>query len=137
MLVVINIQAIYQAFASDHQVMMATAGEQALTLCKTQQPDILLLDVMMPGMDGHEVCRRLKADPTTRDILVIFITAHTDEVAETFGLELGAVDFISKPINPKIVGARIKTHLTLKAQADVLRQWVYIDGLTGVHNRNR
>ena len=117
--------------------MMATAGKQALTLRKTPQPDILLLDVMIPGMDGHEVCCRLKADPTTRDIPVIFVTAHTDEVAETFGLELGAVDVISKPINPKIVRARVKTHLTLKAQADVLRQWVYIDGLTGVHNRNR
>ncbi len=131
----INIQALYQTFASDHQVMMATSGEQALILCKTQQPDIVLLDVMMPGMDGHEVCRRLKADSSTRDIPVIFVTAHTNEVAETFGLELGAVDFISKPINPKIVRARVKTHLTMKAQADVLRQWVYIDGLTGVHNR--
>ena len=84
MLVVINIQAIYQAFASDNQVMMATAGKQALTLRKTQQPDILLLDVMMPGMDGHEVCRRLNSDPTTRDIPVIFFAAHTDEVISTF-----------------------------------------------------
>jgi diguanylate cyclase (GGDEF)-like protein len=66
---------------------------------------------------------------------VIFVTARTDEAAETLGLELGAVDFISKPINPRVVRARVKTHLTLKAQADLLRQWVYMDGLTGVHNR--
>ncbi len=130
-----NIQVLYRAFAADHQVLMATGGEQALALCAAQQPDLVLLDVVMPGMDGHEVCRRLKADVATRDIPVIFVTAHNDEAAETRGLELGAVDFISKPINPKIVRARVRTHLTLKAQADLLRQWVYTDGLTGVFNR--
>jgi diguanylate cyclase (GGDEF)-like protein len=130
-----NIQALFQTFASDHQVLMATSGEQALALCARQQPDLVLLDVVMPGMDGHEVCRRLKADPATRDIPLIFVTAHSDETAEAQGLDLGAVDFISKPINPKIVRARVRTHLTLKAQSDLLRQWVYIDGLTGVFNR--
>ncbi len=131
----INIQALYQAFSADHQVFMATSGEQALALCASKQPDLVLLDVMMPGMDGHEVCRRLKADPATRNLPVIFVTAHNNEAAETLGLELGAVDFISKPINPKIVRARVKTHLTLKAQSDLLREWVYIDGLTGAYNR--
>ena len=130
-----NIQALYQTFAADHQVFMATSGEQALAVCADKQPDLVLLDVVMPGMDGHEVCRRLKADEATRDIPVIFVTAHSDEAAEARGLDLGAVDFISKPINPKIVRARVKTHLTLKAQSDLLRRWVYIDGLTGVHNR--
>lgn len=131
----INAQVLYQLFSSDHQVLMATAGEQALLLCARQQPDLILMDVVMPGMDGHEVCRRLKADPATRDIPVIFITAFHDEAAEARGLDAGAVDFISKPINPKIVRARVKTHLTLKAQSDLLRNWAYIDGLTGVHNR--
>ena len=131
----INIQALYQAFSADHQVLMATSGAQALALCASQQPDLVLLDVVMPGMDGHEVCRRMKADEALCDIPVIFVTAHSDEAAETLGLEVGAVDFISKPINTKIVRARVKTHLTLKAQADLLRQWVYLDGLTGVHNR--
>jgi diguanylate cyclase (GGDEF)-like protein len=130
-----NIQALYQAFAADHQVLMATSGAQALALCASKQPDLVLLDVVMPDLDGHEVCRRLKADDATRDIPVIFVTAHSDESAETLGLEAGAVDFISKPINPRIVRARVKTHLTLKAQADVLRRWVYLDGLTGVSNR--
>ena len=130
-----NIQALYQAFAADHQVFMATSGEQALALCASKQPDLVLLDVMMPGMDGHEVCRQLKADPDTRDIPIIFVTAHSDEEAEARALEAGAVDFITKPINPRIVRARVKTHLTLKAQTDLLRHWVYIDGLTGVHNR--
>jgi diguanylate cyclase (GGDEF)-like protein len=131
----INIQALYQTFAADHQVLMATSGEQALELCATKRPDLVLLDVVMPGMDGYEVCRRLKEDDATRDIPVIFVTAHNDESAETRGLDAGAVDFISKPINPKIVRARVRTHLTLKAQADLLREWVYTDGLTGVHNR--
>ena len=132
---VANIQALYQAFAADHQVFMATSGEQALALCASKQPDLVLLDVMMPGMDGHEVCRQLKADPETRDIPIIFVTAHSDEEAEARALDAGAVDFITKPINPRIVRARVKTHLTLKAQTDLLRHWVYIDGLTGVHNR--
>jgi diguanylate cyclase (GGDEF)-like protein len=130
-----NIQALYQAFAADHQVYMATQGEQALALCRSQLPDLVLLDVVMPGMDGYEVCRRLKADVATRHVPVIFVTAHNDEEAETRGLDVGAVDFISKPINPRIVRARVRTHLTLKAQTDLLRQWAYIDGLTGVHNR--
>ncbi len=131
----INIQALYQTFSADHQVLMATSGEQALALCTSQQPDLVLLDVVMPGMDGFEVCRRLKADDATRDIPVIFVTAQNDDAAETRGLDAGAVDFIFKPINPKIVRARVRTHLTLKAQADLLREWVYTDGLTGVHNR--
>lgn len=130
-----HVHALYQILADDHQVFMATTGEQALAVCADKQPDLILLDVVMPGMDGYEVCQRLKADAATRDIPVIFFTAHTDESEEALGLDLGAVDFISKPINTKIVRARVKTHLTLKAQADLLRHWVYIDGLTGLHNR--
>jgi diguanylate cyclase (GGDEF)-like protein len=130
-----NVQALYQVFAADHQVFMATSGEQALQVCAARQPDLVLLDVVMPGMDGHEVCRRLKADETLHDIPVIFVTAHSDEAAEEQGLDVGAVDFISKPINPKIVRARARTHLTLKAQADLLREWVFIDALTGLSNR--
>jgi diguanylate cyclase (GGDEF)-like protein len=131
----VNIQVLYQAFSKDHQLFMATSGEQALALCASQQPDLVLLDVMMPVMDGYEVCARLKANPLTRDIPVIFVTAHDDEAAEARGLDAGAVDFIAKPINPKIVRARAKTHITLKLQSDLLRSWAYIDGLTGVHNR--
>ena len=130
-----NIQALYQVFAADHQVLMATSGAQALALCESRQPDLVLLDLVMPGMDGLEVCRQLKGSKTTRDIPVIFVTARHREADETDGLEAGAVDFITKPINPRVVRARVKTHLTLKAQADLLRRWVYIDGLTGVANR--
>ena len=130
-----NIQALFQIFQGDHRVFMATSGEQALAVCRDQQPDLVLLDVVMPGMDGYEVCMRLKADATTRDIPVIFVTSHGDEAAETQGLDVGAVDFITKPINPKVVRARVKTHLTLKSQSDLLRQLAFVDGLTGVANR--
>jgi diguanylate cyclase (GGDEF)-like protein len=130
-----NIQIIHQAFRADHQVLMATSGEQALAACIDKQPDLVLLDVVMPGMDGYQVCQQLKAMEATRDIPVIFVTAHDDVAAETRGLELGAVDFIAKPINPAIVRVRVRTHLTLKRQSDLLRQWATIDGLTGVCNR--
>jgi diguanylate cyclase (GGDEF)-like protein len=131
----INIQVMYQAFGSDYQVFMATGGEQALSICKVNPPDLILLDIVMPGMDGFEVCTRLKADEATTHIPVIFVTAHTDAAQETHGLSLGAVDFIAKPVNPSVVRARVKTHLTLKFQSDLLRQLVFLDGLSGVFNR--
>ena len=131
----INIQVIYQAFAGDYQVFMATNGQQALSLCHANPPDLILLDVVMPDMDGFEVCRRLKADEATAHIPVIFVTAHSDAAQETKGLDLGAVDFIAKPINPNVVRARVKAHITLKFQSDLLRILVFLDGLTGVFNR--
>ncbi len=131
----INIRALYEVFAADYQVYMATSGEQALAVCRDKQPDLVLLDVVMPGMDGHEVCRRIKAEAGSRDTPVIFVTAQHDEAAETRALELGAVDFISKPINRQIVRARVRTHVTLKQQSDLLRKMAFIDGLTGVYNR--
>lgn len=131
----INIQVMYQIFAADHQVFMATGGAQALAFCRATPPDLVLLDIVMPGIDGFEVCTALKTDPNTRDIPVIFVTAHTDEVQETLGLELGAVDFIFKPVNPAVVRARVKTQLTLKFQTDLMRKLVFLDGLTGVFNR--
>jgi diguanylate cyclase (GGDEF)-like protein len=130
-----NIQALYQVFAADYQVFMATSGPQALGLCRDQQPDLVLLDIQMPGMDGFEVCRQIKADAALQDLPVVFVTAHSEPQVETQGLEIGAVDFISKPFNPAVVRARVKTHLTLKLQGDLLRQMVFIDGLTGVYNR--
>lgn len=131
----INIQVLYQIFSADFQVFMATSGAQALAICKDNPPDLVLLDVVMPGMDGFEVCTQLKADAATHNIPVIFVTAHNDAAQETHGLELGAVDFISKPVNPAVVRARVKTHLTLKQQSDILRKLVFLDGLSGVYNR--
>ncbi len=106
----INIQALYQAFAADHQVLMATSGEKALAICRATPPDIMLLDIMMPGMDGYQVLRQLKAHASTAGIPVIFVTSRDSSEDEARGLELGAVDFIAKPINPSIVRARVRTH---------------------------
>ena len=110
----INIQILFSIFSADHEVFMATSGEQALQVCADRRPDVVLLDVMMPGMDGYEVCRRLKADLATQDIAVIFVTAHNDPAQESSGLELGAVDFISKPVNAAVVRARVGAHLLLR-----------------------
>lgn len=130
-----NIQVLYKAFSSTYQVFMATTGPRALEVCREQQPDLVLLDVVMEGMDGHEICRQMKADSQIRDIPIIFVTAHDDPAEETRGLEMGAVDFISKPINPDVVKARVRTHIKLKLQSDILRNMAFIDGLTGVFNR--
>src|SRR5471030_868455 len=132
-----NIRVLHELFREDCDVFMATSGEQAISVCLTQLPDLILLDVVMEGMDGHEVCRRLKADPATQGIPIIFITAQQLESDEVLGLELGAVDFISKPINTTIVRARVRTHLTLKLQSDLLRSMALMDGLTGVANRRK
>jgi diguanylate cyclase (GGDEF)-like protein len=131
----INIQVMHRVFAQDCQVFMATSGIQALKIIEEQMPDLVLLDIEMPDMDGFEVCRRLKASEVTRNIQVIFVTAHTDPAQETQGLELGAVDFISKPINPAVLRARARTHLLLKFQSDVLRDMAFLDGLTALYNR--
>ena len=132
-----NIRVLHELFREECDVFMATSGAQAIATCQAQLPDLILLDVVMDGMDGHEVCRRLKADSVTQGIPIIFITAQQQESDEVLGLELGAVDFISKPINPIIVRARVRTHLTLKLQNDLLRTMALMDGLTGVANRRK
>lgn len=110
---VVNIQLLNQIFKDDYTVCMATGGEQALAFCARQLPDLILLDVVMPQMDGHQVCAALKADPRTHDIPVIFVTGHNNPEEETRGLQLGAVDFISKPVNASVVRARVRSHLLL------------------------
>lgn len=105
-----------------YRVKVANNGEKALRIARSENPpDLILLDVMMPGLDGYEVCRQLKADAATRDIPVIFLTARTEVEDEKYGLGLGAADYITKPISPPIVMARVKNHLALKAAADFLR----------------
>jgi len=107
----------------DHyRVMLADSGPHGLAMARSATPpDLILLDILMPDMDGYEVCRQLKTNTATRDIPVIFLTAKTAEDDEQQGLDLGAVDYITKPISPGIVLARIRTQLTLKASADFLR----------------
>ena len=110
----IYIQTLFHIFQDDHEVFMATSGQQALDFCAAHRPDLVLLDVLMPQMDGHEVCRQLKANPLTRDIPVIFVTSQTDPAEETLGLQLGAVDFITKPVNSAVVRTRVQAQLALR-----------------------
>ena len=112
-----NIDILAEVLGEDYQVNAAVSGEQALEIARSSdRPDIILLDIMMPQMDGYEVCRRLKQERTTCRIPVIFITAKIQIEDEMRGLELGAVDYITKPFSPPIVGARVKTHLALSSQ---------------------
>lgn len=105
-----------------YTVRIASSGEKALARVRGDAPpDLILLDVMMPGMSGHDVCRLLKDDPATRHIPIIFLTALTSDEEERIGLQLGAADFITKPVNPPILLARVATHLQMKLAADFLR----------------
>ena len=106
-----NIKILSNILGTDYVMSVATNGRQALEIARLQLPDIILLDMVMPEMDGIEVCRTLKEDESTADIPVIFVTSMSDTVNEERGLEAGAVDYISKPISPPIVKARVKIHI--------------------------
>jgi diguanylate cyclase (GGDEF)-like protein len=118
-----------------YNVVTATNGPDALNLAASEEPDLIILDIMMPGMDGYEICDRLKANPFTKDIPVMFVTAMDQERQEAKGLAMGAVDYLAKPVSPPIVLARVRNQLELKKQRDFLRRLSSVDGLTGVANR--
>ena len=111
-----NIDVLVGTLKGQYNVKAAINGNMALQIAKQTPPDIILLDIMMPEIDGFEVCQRLKSDYLTRRIPVIFVTAKIGVEDELRGLELGAVDYITKPISPPIVMARVKTHLALYDQ---------------------
>ncbi len=111
----VNIRMVGKALGRNYEVMFAMDGEKALSLAASEPPpDLILLDIMMPGMDGYEVCGRLKQNETTKNIPVIFISAKGEEEDKAKGLELGAVDYIAKPFDFANVCERIETHLKLK-----------------------
>lgn len=139
-----NLQVLRHTLHDNHRLLFAKDGEQALELVRDAHPDLILLDIMMPGLSGHDVCRRLKSNPDTASIPVIFVTALADEANEQIGLELGAVDYISKPFNPHIVRARVRTHLSLVQAREVRKTRLQIvqclgaaaefkDNETGLH----
>lgn len=115
-----NLRVMKQILHHDYHLIFAKSGDEALRLTLEKKPDLILLDIMMPNMTGLEVCQKLKLDPKTAPIPIIFVTALDDEADETQGFELGAVDYISKPVSASIMRARIRTHLSL-VQADILR----------------
>ncbi|HML56213.1 MAG TPA: hybrid sensor histidine kinase/response regulator [Solidesulfovibrio magneticus] len=115
-----NIRLLADCLREDYAIRVATGGAEALALAGRGRPDIILLDVVMPDLDGYEVCRRLKADPVTADIPVIFVTANQAPEDEAHGLSLGAVDYVVKPVSPAVVRARVKNHLELRAAREAL-----------------
>ena len=131
-----NLSLMSSLLKDTYKVKVANCGERALEIAQSDTPpDLILLDIMMPGMDGYEVCRRLKAQVSTKDIPIIFITAMADVENESMGFALGAVDYIAKPFNKTVVKARIRVHMQLKRQSRLLENLVFLDALTEIPNR--
>ncbi|MBL8472643.1 MAG: diguanylate cyclase [Rhodocyclaceae bacterium] len=133
-----NIQLLAEALSTQYKIRFATNGPKALQMAdQAEPPDLILLDVMMPGMDGYEVCRKLKENDATRNIPVIFVTAKNEIESQERGFNVGGVDYITKPFDLALVRARVRTHVNLKWRTDLLEQLANLDGLTGIANRRR
>lgn len=117
-----NIDVLVEILGDYYELAVAMDGESALEIAKEDLPDLILLDIMMPDMDGYEVCKRLKEAPETADIPVVFVTAKSETSDEAQGFDLGAVDYITKPISPAVVKARVKTHLALEITRKTLAE---------------
>lgn len=133
----INIRLANALLKGDYDIFMATSGMQAIEQCEKVQPDLILMDVNMPGLNGYETCERLKQNTATLGIPVIFLTGLNSEEDEARGFDVGGVDFISKPIHGTVLKARVLTHLTLKLQSDFYRNIAVTDSLTGLFNRRK
>ena len=132
-----NIQLLAQLLQDDYRIIVATEGQRCLELVHADPvPDLIMLDIEMPGLDGYEICRRLQADEKLAAIPIIFITARDQSEDEEYGFQLGAVDYITKPFQPAIVEARVRTHITIKRQSDQLHYLAMRDQLTGLYNRH-
>ena len=138
----LNLEIMKSLLQNDYAIFTAADGLTGLQMAQTEKVDLILLDINMPGMDGYEVCARLKSDPATENIPVIFVTARNDVTEETKGLALGAIDYIIKPISAPVVKARVRNHMRMKqfqdrlAQSEMkLRELSLSDELTGLFNR--
>jgi diguanylate cyclase (GGDEF)-like protein len=134
---VANIEILNAALEDEYEICFATSGEEAIRVTLEVLPDLILLDVLMPGIDGYEVCRRLKQTPLVTDVPIIFTTGLGDQEAEMRGLSLGAIDYIIKPISPVIVRVKVHNHIELKEMRDQLAELSVTDALTGLSNRRR
>ncbi|WFE69376.1 diguanylate cyclase [Thiomicrospira sp. R3] len=131
-----DIQMLANALEDDYRILVATKGEQALKMASSDMPpDLILLDIMMPDMDGYKICKQLKSDQKTISIPVVFVTALQNYKDQERGLNLGAVDYITKPFHLPIVKARLRNHMLLKLKTDQLEELSHLDGLTGIANR--
>ncbi|CAM2010174.1 hybrid sensor histidine kinase/response regulator [Acanthopleuribacter pedis] len=115
-----NLKILKSILGKGYRILVAPTGEVALTVVASQNPDLILLDIVMPGMDGYEVCRSIQADPRTQKIPILFTTAKDGDSDEEYGLKLGAIDYITKPYRPAIIRSRVRVHLQLKLKRDLL-----------------
>ncbi len=131
-----NIKVLANCLKDHYQIKVATGGSDCLRLAVSDPiPDLILLDIEMPDIGGYEVCQTLQSQPHTQDIPIIFVTARDEDSNEEKGLQMGAVDYITKPVRPSIVLARVNTHVTLKRQRDTLKAIALKDQLTDLYNR--
>lgn len=133
----INVQMLAEGLRHQYQVIVANCGKKALEICLNQSPDLVLLDINLPDMNGYQVCKALKNNALTKQIPIIFITGYDSEESELKGLEMGAADYFSKPFKMPLVMARVAIQVDLKRKTDLLESLVDIDGLTGIPNRRR
>src|SRR5260221_9038725 len=126
-----------EALNDEYEIFFATSGAKALEIAAASGIELVLLDVVMPELDGFEICRRLKGDERTSSIPVIFVTAREETSDEARGFDVGAVDYITKPIRPPVVRARVRMQLELKRARDLLERLALLDPLTGIANRRR
>ena len=131
-----NIRVMAAVLQERYRVKTATSGQQCIAMAIRHKPDLILLDIEMPGISGYDVCRELKRLSETQDVPIIFVTGRDNIEDEEMGLRIGAVDYITKPIRPVILSARVDTHITLKRQQDHLLKLAMHDQLTGLYNRH-
>jgi len=129
------LECVHGLFAAEADVLFATSGQEAMELAYIHPPDLILMDIVMPGMDGYETCRRFREQASSADLPLIFLTALGAEEDEAKGLALGAIDFIHKPFNPEILQAKVRNHLLAKVQQDIYKSQALRDQLTGLPNR--
>jgi len=131
----INKEILAHALAEDYDILMANSGTEALQMAEQELPDTILLDIVMPDIDGYQVCKTLRRNPTTQMIPIIFSTSKTSTEEEVLGLNIGASDYITKPYNLPLVKARVRNQVLLKQKTDMLERLANIDALTKIPNR--
>jgi diguanylate cyclase (GGDEF)-like protein len=133
-----NIELLMELFRGEYRVAAAVNATRAMKIALSDSPpDLILTDILMPDVDGYQLCGLLKENPTTKNIPIIFVTAVSEVMDENRGFALGAVDYITKPFHPPMVKARVRLHLNLKRKQELLEQYAFIDALTEVPNRRR
>ena len=130
-----NLKVMEGILQGEYQVATARSGQECLDYIEQYGADLIFLDIVMKGMDGYEVCQRLKENPQTKDIPIVFVSAHEDVENQTRGLELGAIDYITRPVVPALVKAKAKNYLVLKKHYEMIEETSFYDAMTGIFNR--